>query len=298
MNREATVTANPPLATTPFIDSRTIGDATITVISEGELLWAPRFPAPEPEWRAAIPEADADGRVWLGLNTVIIRLGDSLIVVDPGLDDPDSAWQRDRPRVWPNFVVTRTAGLTAALDHLGIDPSSVTHVVITHPHGDHYAGVTVDRGDDRIVRFPHARHFIGRADWEGNPDRVQPDSDLARLELIEKLGLLELVDSEREVAPGVTAFAAPGESPGHVIVHVASAGDDLYLLGDLVHHSSEVDHLTWSPPHVDREALIASRRRWFEQIARENALAVTGHERFPPWGRIVAADGGYRWQRG
>ena len=49
--------------------------------------------------------ADAEGRVWIGLNVAIIRLGDATIVVDPGLDDPDSAWQRERPRVWPNWAV-------------------------------------------------------------------------------------------------------------------------------------------------------------------------------------------------
>ena len=105
-----------------FIDTRHVGDATVTAVSEGGLLWSPRFPVSESEWRQAMPEADADGRVWLGLNVVIIRLGEALIVVDPGMDDPDSAWQRERPRVWPDWPVTRTPGLAAALVELAIAP--------------------------------------------------------------------------------------------------------------------------------------------------------------------------------
>ncbi len=93
-----------------FIDTRHVGEATVTAVSEGGLLWPPRFPVSEPEWRQAMPEADADGRVWLGLNVVIIRLGEALIVVDPGMDDPDSAWQRERPLVWPDWEVTTHAG--------------------------------------------------------------------------------------------------------------------------------------------------------------------------------------------
>jgi glyoxylase-like metal-dependent hydrolase (beta-lactamase superfamily II) len=279
-----------------FIDSRDVGEATITVISDGELRWAPRFPAPEAEWRQAMPEADAEGRVWLGLNVVIIRIGESLIVVDPGLDDPDSAWQADRPRVWPTFTVTRTPGLAVALAELGIDPASVTVVIITHPHGDHYAGITVDRENGLASRFPRARHFMGRADWEGNPGRGQPDSDLVRLELIDQDGRLALVDEAREVVPGVTVLAAPGESPGHCIVRVESAGESVYVVGDLMHHAAEVEHIAWAPPHANLETLLPSRQRWFDQIAREGALVVSAHERFPPWGRIVAVDGGYRWQ--
>jgi glyoxylase-like metal-dependent hydrolase (beta-lactamase superfamily II) len=280
-----------------FVDTRRVGDASVTVISEGGLLWPPRFPVPEPEWRQAMPEADVEGRVWLGLNVVIIRLGDALIVVDPGMDDPDSAWQRDRPRVWPNWAVTRTPGLAVAMSELGLAPGDVNHVVITHPHGDHYPGVTVARDGALAPRFPYARHYLGRADWEGNPARGTPGSDLDRLELIDRLGLLERVDGEREIVPGVTIVPAPGESPGHQIVRLESAGEVFYVLGDIVHHACEVEHPAWGPPHGDLETLTAERKRLFSTVVREAALLVTAHEPFPPWGRIVSADDGYRWRR-
>jgi len=280
-----------------FVDTRRVGDATVTVISEGGLLWPPRFPVPEPEWRQALPEADAEGRVWLGLNVVVIRLGNALIVVDPGMDDPDSAWQRDRPRVWPNWTVTRTPGMGAAMSALGIAPEDVDHVVITHPHADHYPGVTVARGGILMSRFPHARHYLGRADWEGNPARGTPGSDLDRLEIIDRLGLLDCVDGDQEIVPGVTILPAPGESPGHQIVRLESAGEVFYVLGDVVHHACEVEHPAWKPPHGDRDALMASREHIFSTVAREDALLVTAHEPFPPWGRIVPTGDGYRWQR-
>jgi glyoxylase-like metal-dependent hydrolase (beta-lactamase superfamily II) len=187
--------------------------------------------------------------------------------------------------------------LTAALVELGIHPEDVTHVIITHPHGDHYAGVVVDRAGDLTPRFPRARHFLGREDWEGNPQRGAPGTDLERLELIDRLGLLELVDGEREIVPGVTIEPAPGESAGHCVVRLESAGEVFYVLGDIVHHACEVEHPDWGPPHADSQTLEAARKRIFPTIAREGALLATAHEPFPPWGRIVAAGDGYRWQR-
>jgi glyoxylase-like metal-dependent hydrolase (beta-lactamase superfamily II) len=280
-----------------FIDTRLVGDASVTVISEGGLQWSPRFSVSEPEWRQAMPDADAEGRVWLGLNVVVIRLGDALIVVDPGMDDPDSAWQRDRPRVWPNWPVTRTPGLAVAMRELGIAPEDVNHVVITHPHVDHYPGVTVERDGSLVPHFPHARHYLGRADWEENPNRGTPGSDLERLELIDRLGLLECVDGEREIVPGVTIVPAPGESPGHQIVRLESAGEVFYVLGDVVHHACEIAHPDWAPPHGDLNALIDVRERIFSTVAREEALLATAHEPFPPWGRIVRTSDGYLWRR-
>lgn len=285
------------IADAPYIDTRQVGDATLTVISEGGLLWEPRFPVPEPEWRQALPDADDQGRIWLGLNVVFVRIGDALLLIDPGMDDPDSAWQRVLPRVWPDWPVRRTPGLAAAMAELGIDPQDVTHVIITHPHGDHYAGVAFESDGGIEVRFPNARHLMGRADWEGNPDRGRPGSAFARLELIADRGLLDLVDADREIAPGVTMLPAPGESPGHCIVRMASAGEVVYNLGDLVHHAAEIEHSTWGPPHADTATLIAARQRIFADVAAENALLITAHEHFPPWGRIVPDGAGYRWQR-
>jgi hypothetical protein len=48
---------------------------------------------------------------------------------------------------------------------------------------------------------------------------------------------------------------------------------------------------------VSAETLAAVREPIFAQVANEGALAMTAHEQFPPWGRIVAHNGGYRWQR-
>lgn len=282
----------------PISETRQVGDATITVVADGEMLWEPRFPVPEAEWRAALPDADAQGRIWIGLNVVLVRLGEALVVIDPGCDAPDSAWQSTLPQLWPNWPIRRTAGLAVALAGLGIDPAAVTHVVITHPHGDHYPGVCREEGGDLVARFPNAQHFMGRADWEGNPYRTDPESHVRRLGVIDDLRLLHLIDADTEIAPGVTVLPAPGESPGHVVVRIETGAAPVYVLGDLVHHGVEVAHPTWNPPHADHEPLLASRERFYPLLADESAHALYAHEPFPSWGRIVRAEDGYRWVRG
>lgn len=289
--------ANESTSDAPWIDTRRIGDAEITIISEGGLLWSPSFAVPEKTWRAVLPEVDDQGRLWIGLNVVLVRLGDALVVIDPGLDDPDSQWQRDLATVWPDWPTRRTPGLAVALTRLGIDPNVVTHVIITHPHGDHYAGVAFEQDGGIVARFPNARHYIGRADWEGNPARQQTGAALARLEMIDRLGLLELVDEPREIAPGITIRPAPGETPGHCLVAVQSKGERFLFLGDLVHLSCEVEHRAWMPPNANGATLAPTRERVFAEVAADSPLLATAHEHFPPWGRITRDGTGYRWQR-
>ncbi len=185
------------------------------------------------------------------------------------------------------------------MESIRVKPAAVTHVLITHAHEDHFAGVMVERDGQLSARFPRARHLMGRADWEGNPRREEAGSTLAaRLGGIERLGLLGLIDGKHEVAAGVTMIPAPGESPGHYVVRLRSGDEAFYYLGDLVHHGCEVEHPDWMPGQArDRSTLLASRARLLPEIATSRALVVFTHERFPGWGRIVPAGAGFRWER-
>lgn len=279
-----------------YVASRRIGGARITVISDGTIEWAPKILAPEDEVRRAIPELAERGTLTLGLNLVHVALGAASIVIDPGCDDPSSSWQQRFAAKWPGLQ--RSPGLRAGLAIAGADPADVTHVAMTHAHGDHFAGVTVERSGRDVVRFPNARHFIGRKDWEESPARRDPASDLAvRLGAVERAGLLEMIDAERELAPGVTIIPAPGETPGHCVIRVHSGGESFYYVGDLFHHPCEVEHADWIPAGRDLAASRASRARVFGEAASRRATVVFTHDRFPAWGRIVPAGDSFGWER-
>lgn len=279
-----------------FVASRRIGDAVVTVISDGTLRWNPKFAITDDERRRALPDVDEEGKVTLGLNLAHVRLGGASIVIDPGCDVPSSAWAAEFAAKWPGL--TRSPGLEAALRRLDVAPESVTHVLITHAHEDHYAGVAVERGAALALRFPNARHVIGRRDWEEHPARRQPDSALVRrLGLAAEPRLLDLIDEERDVAPGVTMTPSPGETPGHCWVRVASRTGRFYYLGDLFHMPCEVEHPDWAPPNRDVPALAESRRRLLAEASGGESVLIFSHDRFPAWGRIIRAAQGYRWQR-
>jgi glyoxylase-like metal-dependent hydrolase (beta-lactamase superfamily II) len=277
-----------------YVESRLFGDARVTVISDGTSLWTPNFAVPSTQLRAAIPEMDAHGRITIGFHVIHIAMGGASILIDAGFDDPESAWGRKFASTWEG--IDRSPGVEAGLASIGVPPEEITHLIITHAHFDHYVGTTVERDGDLVPRFPNARHLIGRADRTtsryGNP----PDPELAgRMEALERFGLLDLVDGDRTIAPGVAMIHAPGESPGHSIVHVDSAGEHFYALGDLLHHPCEVQHLDWVLTGRDQAAMRASRDRLLHEAVPQGAALVFSHAVFPPRGRIVAGSDGFRW---
>ena len=274
-----------------FVASRRFGKATVTIICDGALRWAPQLQVPEDQWRAAMPAADSDGRMVFDVNVALIRLGDALLLVDTAFEDPDPT----RPGL--GGAIRRTPGVVAGLGRLGVTAEDITHVLITHAHGDHIYGSTVETGGKRGPRYPNARYFIGRADWLDNPARENLNSPAAiHLGTLDRLGYLDLVDGDQEIVPGVAMLHAPGESPGHSIVRVHSDGESFYFLGDLFHHPCEVEHVDWVSYGRDGEALILTRHDLIGAAAREAAVLVFSHVPFPGWGMIDRHAGTSRWR--
>lgn len=275
--------------------SRRFGDATVTVISEGSCLWAPKYQVPEPDWRRCLHDADADGRIRIGFNLAHIATPAASIMIDPGFDDPHTPWAAAFSARWPGYVPT--PGTMAALAAIGVRADDVTHVLITHTHDDHFVGVTCDDDGHHRARFPQARHFVGRADWEQQPRRSDPQSELMmRLGTVERAGRLELVDGDREVAPGVSMLYSPGETAGHSVVRVRSGGESFYYVGDLFHHRCEIEHPGWVSPNRDPAVMRTSRDRLIAEAAGSGATVVFAHEAFPAWGRISLRGVDAQWE--
>lgn len=275
-----------------YVSSLRIGDAAVTAINEGTALWAPELTAPEGEWRQEIPEADAEGRIPINFLTVHMQIGERSVIIDPGFDDPAEAEVvRDVP-AWPR--ANRTPGLHAGLAAAGVNADEVTDVLITHTHVDHFRGVTDTSASDPRPRFPNAQVYVSRYDWDQDPERSDPRSDISqRLGRTMQLGLLELVDGDVEVAPGLHIIHAPGESPGHSVVRITSRGATLYVLGDLFHHRCEISHIAWKTPWSDQPTLMESRRRVLDDAFDRNAILMFTHDRFPPWFRLAPSGSGY-----
>ena len=281
-----------------YISTRQIGDATVTVISEGTLAVPVTqvFASPEAAWLRASGETGANDLLDSGQAGILVQLGGAAILIDPAFDAPASAWEARFRRKWP--ALSRSPGLDAGLAALGIAPEAITHVVITHAHDDHFAGVTAERDNRQEPRFSQARHLIGRADWEDNPARARPDSDLAtRLGAIAAHGLLELVDGDREVRSWHHQYSSPLARRRALDRTPQLRGAAFYAFGDLVHHSCEIAVSDWCSPWVAPAAMRAARDRFFADAAVQQATIVFTHEPFPPWGAIVATADGFRWRR-
>ncbi len=193
-----------------------------------------------------------------------------------------------------------TGQLVARMAEAGYAPGDVDVVAFTHCHPDHIHGVMT--GDD--LTFPNARHVIGRREfdeWKSGDNIPQARAGNRELFLNTMVPLadrLEYLEDGDAVVPGITAEAAFGHSPGHMMFRLESAGQQLLVWGDVANHYVFSLRHPDSPVGFDDvpQTAIATRRRVLDMAATDGLLVVGHHMPFPSAGYVERTGESYRWE--
>lgn len=186
-------------------------------------------------------EPDADNRIVLGLNSLLARTAERVILVDCGMGDIWSDAEADM------YGLERpNGGLVEDLSRKGVEPGEVTDVVLTHLHFDHAGGV-VDRSGSLV--FPHAKHWVQAKHLRWAKDPTERDRRSFRSEILRAVESeacdLQLVDGAQTILPGVDVLPVHGHTPGQQLVLVGDPEEGRILhAGDLIPYASQI-HLPW-----------------------------------------------------
>lgn len=273
----------------------TVGQIEIAVICDGYIkldAGAVMGLVPRLLWEPIIgrENIDAEHRMRLSLNCMVVRSGGEVLVVDTGfgtkfVDDP-------RGRGFPGDYGHLLEGLAA----LGLTPADITAVANTHLHADHCGWNTIS-GEDGELRptFPNARYYMqaGELEVARHPnERTRGTYFPENFEPIAASGQLVEVTGETEIIPGVRYWPTPGHTADHASIALSSAGETAIYTGDLVHHAVQVERPAWIAAFDVLPLMsLESKKALAERALKENALLICVHNPFPGVGRLTERDG-------
>ncbi|MGH1367223.1 MAG: MBL fold metallo-hydrolase [Maritimibacter sp.] len=269
-----------------------VGDARVTILSDG---WFPQplsalgMNADEAEKLAFLdahflPTDEIIGNT----NHVIVEQGAAKVLIDVG---SGARFFDSAGRLMTNLVAA------------GIDPASITHVVITHAHPDHIWGIR-DDFDEAII--PGAQYVMGEVEhgyWlsEGLVDQVAPEAQqfvVGAINSIRAEGVeWHLMADGAEVVPGVSLMATHGHTPGHMSVRISSGADQLIVLGDAITHAfGHFAHPEWyGAMDSDKDQTVATRKALLDMAAADRIPVVGYHFPFPGVGHVAREGEAYRF---
>jgi glyoxylase-like metal-dependent hydrolase (beta-lactamase superfamily II) len=110
-------------------------------------------------------------------------------------------------------------------------------------------------------------------------------------------GQAELVDDDFALEDGLWFEAAPGHTPGNVVIHARSGDDRALFLGDVVHHQLQLARPQWSTlACTDSDLSRRTRTRLIEEHAERGTRLLPAHFPAPTAGRIIRHGAAYRYQ--
>ncbi|MGB4861117.1 MAG: MBL fold metallo-hydrolase [Tepidiformaceae bacterium] len=273
----------------------TVGELDIAVICDGYMkldAGAVMGLIPRMLWEPIIGKEniDAEHRMRLSLNCMVVRSGDQVLLVDTGIGNKLEGAMRER--AFPGEHGLLLEGLSA----LGLAPEDITVVANTHLHADHCGWNTVrDESGELRPTFPNARYFIQKGEYEtaSHPnERTRGTYFAENFEPLAASGQLELVEGETELMPGARFWATPGHTQDHASIALTSKGETALYTGDLVHHAVQVERPAWIAAFDVLPLMsLESKKKLAERALKDNALLICVHNPFPGVGRLTETAG-------
>ena len=274
-----------------------VGEVKITKVVELETVGSTRFILPlatneeiqKLPW--LIPHfATEEGRLKMSIHSLIVETPSRRILVDTGLGNDKEG---RRVPTWNNRKEPFLEKLTAA----GFAPDSIDMVLCTHLHVDHVGWNTKLVDGKWVPTFAKARYVFGKTEYEHWRDHSdEPDKSAVFNDSVKPIadaGRADLVPSDARICDEITLISTPGHSPGHVSLHIKSAGEEGLLTGDVAHHPCQMAHLDWaSTADSDPAQSTATRRELFGRFADTPTLVIGGHFNA---GRIQRDGGAFKY---
>jgi glyoxylase-like metal-dependent hydrolase (beta-lactamase superfamily II) len=276
--------ASPAWALAPNSRSLQLGAFDITIVSDGHLVMPARLAAPDApadELKAALAANGQTGDMAEPpANVTLIKSGSDVILVDTGAG--------------PNFMPT-TGRLLANLEAAGVSPDTITKVVFTHGHPDHFWGALDDFEEN--PRFANATHYFPAAEWDfwvsdkaeqGLPADRASFVPAARRNLKGIEAKAQRIKPGDDIVAGIRVLATPGHTQGHISLEIAGGSETLLVLGDaLTHPIISFAHPEWRPA-ADHQPEIAAetRRKLLDRLATDKSRVIGYHLPFPGVGRV------------
>ncbi len=236
--------------------------------------------APRAVWERWI-QPDEIGRIPLACRSMLVKIGDQLILCETGIGAFFA------PKMAERYGVQNGDRhlLLEELNELGFKEEDIDLVILSHLHFDHAGGLLspYSSGEKRLL-FPNAHYVVGEEAWERaqNPHSRDRASFVPEInQALEASGRLEIIKRDgrsNRVPPQIEFFWSDGHTPGQMHCIVKGDQNTILFAGDLIPGSQWV-HLPITMGY-DRypELLIDEKKKLYENIESQKWFVFYTHD--------------------
>jgi len=247
---------------------------------------------PKPLWQRSSP-ADDQNRIQLACNCLLVEWQhetDRRVIIETG---HGPKYEEKEQSI---FAIDPSRWLLHGLQAAGVEPETITDVIVSHLHFDHAGGLTHERDGRLVPTFPNAKVHVQRQEHDDARAGFGIMKTTYREENftpIDEAKAWRLHDGEAEMFEGIRPLLTPGHTRGHHSIIIKGADRTAVFPGDLMPTAAHVGapyNMAYDLFPLDNRG---SKNKLLKRAADEKWLIFIDHEPNTPVMEAVAEKGWY-----
>ena len=219
---------------------------------------------PKSIWSRTNPSDENNLCPW-AMRCLLVSDGNRLVLIDTGIGDKQDA------RFFSHYYLHGDASLTKSLQQLGVHPTDITDVFLTHLHFDHCGGsVKYGSHGQYELTFPRATYWTNEDHWNWAtvPNPREKASFLEENILpLQEHGVLNYLDlGTKSLFPGVDFLTMDGHTDKQMLPKIRYKGHTLVFMADLLPSVGHIP-LAYVMGYDTRPLLTLQEKQEFLEIA-------------------------------
>jgi glyoxylase-like metal-dependent hydrolase (beta-lactamase superfamily II) len=231
---------------------------------------------PKSIWSRTNPSDENNLCPW-AMRCLLVSDGNRLVLIDNGIGDKQDA------RFFSYYYLHGDASLAKSLQQLGVHPTDITDVFLTHLHFDHCGGsVKYGSHGQYELTFPRATYWTNEAHWNWAtvPNPREKASFLEENILpLQEYGVLNYLDlATKSLFPGFDFLTMDGHTDKQMLPKMQYKGRTLVFMADLLPSVGHIP-LPYVMGYDTRPLLTLQEKQLFlEEAAQNNYVLFLEHD--------------------
>jgi glyoxylase-like metal-dependent hydrolase (beta-lactamase superfamily II) len=226
---------------------------------------------PKSIWSRTNPSDENNLCPW-AMRCLLVSDGNRLVLIDNGIGDKQDA------RFFSHYYLHGDASLAKSLQQLGVHPTDITDVFLTHLHFDHCGGsVKYGSHGQYELTFPRATYWTNEDHWNWAtvPNPREKASFLEENILpLQEHGVLKYLDlATKSLFPGFDFLTMDGHTDKQMLPKMQYKGHTLVFMADLLPSVGHIP-LPYVMGYDTRPLLTLQEKQQFLEEAAQNQFVL------------------------
>lgn len=238
---------------------------------------------PKVLWEKSNP-ADDKNRIRMEARALLLKSKDRNILIDcgNGADFIEKYGEKMGSKFAEIYKIEKDGNsLLKSLAKQNLTPEDIHAVILTHLHFDHCGGGVTAKNGKLVPTFPNAKYYVQRKNFEtaSKPNvREKASYFAANFQPLIDHGVLNFLEGETEIFPGIKTLISHGHTQGHQMVLIEEADKSVLYCGDVVPTSSHV-RLPWVMGYdLNPLVLIEEKQKYLSQMTKKKTYLFFEHD--------------------